>query len=79
MISSRKDAPEAGDQAVSEGAKKSNHALDVMGLDPKKLGFLPRTEFIGGTSALSALRPQILVPRPIFRLDFRAEASVTGR
>jgi hypothetical protein len=36
--------PEAGDQAVSEGAKKSNHALDVMGLDPKKLGFLPRTE-----------------------------------
>jgi hypothetical protein len=64
--------PEAGDQAVSEGAKKSNHALDVMGLDPKKLGFLPRTE-------LSALRPQILVPRPIFRLDFRAEASVTGR
>lgn len=45
--------PEAGDQAVSEGAKNSNHAPDVMSQNLKTLGFLPRTDLLEGTGGCS--------------------------
>jgi hypothetical protein len=43
--------PETRDQTVSEGAKKSNHALDVMDLNPNKLGFPPRMDILEGTGS----------------------------
>ena len=41
--------PEAGEQAMGEGAEKSDHAHDITDLDPKTRGFLRRTEYSEGT------------------------------
>jgi hypothetical protein len=43
---------EAARQGVNEGAKNCCHALDVMSLELETPGFLPRTEFLEGTSHL---------------------------
>jgi len=50
----RSPMSKAADQAMSEGVKQSNHALDVMSHNHETSGFLPRMELLEGISPLNS-------------------------